>query len=242
MIEINDLHISYDGIKALKGVSLNVKPRQSIAVIGSNGSGKSTLLKGIAGIVNNQKGSIQFEGEDITCLSPLDHIKRSIVYLPQGIDVFPNLSVKENISVFANELSKINRKISVKDAYSFYPALWNKRKSLAGNLSGGERRLMALARCFMLKPKLLLLDEPSAGLSPAMLEIVACKIEDIIGYGTTIILVEQILPIAKRLTKCCYVLKNGTIHTSFPAKHLDEQNDRIREIFMLGKSFTTNCY
>ena len=230
LLEIKDIHISYNGTKAINGVSMNLSEGDSIAVIGPNGSGKSSFLKGLSGIISLSSGTIIYNGEDITNLPPRERLKKSILYFPQGIDVFPRLTVEENLKLFLAE--DINSTSSLEEAYSFYDPLWEKRRKLAGDLSGGERRILALTRAFMAKPKLLLLDEPSAGLAPVMLNVVVKKIEEIISKGTSLILVEQILPVAKRLVDYFYVLNYGAICISFPKKDFDEQKDRLRNIFM----------
>jgi len=230
LLEVKDMHISYNGTKAVNGISMNVSEGESIALIGPNGSGKSTFLKGIAGIIPLNGGSVILDGQDITFLSPRERLKKSIIYLPQGIDVFPSLSVEDNLKLFISEIPDTNA--SLDEAYSFYPSLWDKRKKLAGNLSGGERKLLALTRAFISRPKLLLLDEPSAGLAPEMLEVVVKKIEEILKAGVTLILVEQILPIAKRLAGHFCVLNQGAVCMSFPRELFDEQKDRLKEVFI----------
>lgn len=235
LLEVKDMHISYNGTKAVNGISADIPQGRSVAVIGPNGSGKSTFLKGLAGVMPLSSGKVFFDGEDITELSPRERLKRSILYLPQGIDVFPSLTVEDNIKLF---LSEIPNTSSLDEAYSFYKPLWEKRKKLAGNLSGGERRLLAITRAFMAKPKLLLLDEPSAGIAPAMLDVIVKKIEDILNGETTLILVEQILPIAKRLADFFYILNNGSLYMSFPKEGFDDQKNRVREVFM-GKNLAT---
>lgn len=236
LLEVKDMHISYNGTKAVDGISINVPEGESVGIIGPNGSGKSTFLKGIAGVTPLNDGSVILDGQDITLLSPRERLKKSIVYLPQGLDVFPSLSVEDNLKLFVAEMSNANT--SLDEAYSFYSPLRDKRKKLAGNLSGGERRLLSLTRAIISKPKLLLLDEPSAGLSPAMLDVVVKKIKDIAKAGVTLILVEQILPITKRLANYFYVLSNGSMCISFSKEGFDEQKNRIREVFM-GKKLAT---
>lgn len=229
LLEVKDMHISYNGTKAVNGLSVDISQGKSVAVIGPNGSGKSTFLKGLAGVIPLVSGKVIFSGEDITELSARERLKRSILYLPQGIDVFPSLTVEDNIKLFLYETPNA---LSLDEAYSFHKPLWKKRKKLAGNLSGGERRLLALTRAFMAKPKLLLLDEPSAGIAPAMLDVIVKKIEDILNGETTLILVEQILPIAKRLADYFYVLSNGSMCMSFSKEGFDEQKDKLKGIFM----------
>ena len=209
LLEVKDMYISYNGTKAVNGISMNVSEGESVGIIGPNGSGKSTFLKGLAGITSLNSGTVRLDGKDITTLSPAERLKKSIVYLQQGLDVFPSLSVEDNLKLFIAEMTNAN--VSLDEAYSFYPPLRDKRKKLAGNLSGGERRLLALTRAIISKPKLLLLDEPSAGLAPAMLEVVVKKIEKIVGAGVTLILVEQMLKIVERLANSCFVLNQGAI-------------------------------
>jgi branched-chain amino acid transport system ATP-binding protein len=230
LLEVKDMHISYNGTRAVNGISINVPEGESVGIIGPNGSGKSTFLKGVAGVTPLNGGSVILDCQDITLLSPRQRLKKSIVYLPQGLDVFPSLSVEDNLKLFIAEMPNANT--SLDEAYSFYSPLRDKRKKLAGNLSGGERRLLALTRAIISKPKLLLLDEPSVGLAPAMLEVVVKKIEEVVKTGVTLILVEQLMPIAQRLVNYFYVLDQGAISLSFAKEDFDMQRKRIREIFM----------
>lgn len=230
LLEVKEMHISYNGTKAIDGISINVPEAESVGIIGPNGSGKSTFLKGIAGVTPLNSGSVILDGHDITLLSPGERLKKSIVYLPQGIDVFASLSVEDNLKLFVAEMQNANT--SLDEAYSFYSPLWDKRKKLAGNLSGGEKRLLALSRAIISKPRVLLLDEPSAGLAPAMLETVVKKIEEILKAGVTLILVEQLLPIAQEIAQYFYVFNNGILHSSFPKEQFSQQNCKIMEVFL----------
>ncbi|MDP3112498.1 MAG: ATP-binding cassette domain-containing protein [Thermodesulfovibrionales bacterium] len=233
LLEVMDMYISYNGTKAVDGISINVPEGESVGIIGPNGSGKSTFLKGIAGVTPLNGGSVILDGQDITLLTPRERLKKSIVYLPQGLDVFPSLSVEDNLKLFIAEMPNANT--SLDEAYSFYSPLRDKKKKLAGNLSGGERRLLALTRAIISKPKVLLLDEPSAGLAPAMLEVVVKKIEVILKAGVTLILVEQILTIVQGLVGYLYIFNNGILYSSFSQKEFGQQNNKIKEVF-LGKT------
>ena len=230
LLKVEDMQISYNGTRAISGISMHVSSGSSIGIIGPNGSGKSTLLKGIAGVAPLNNGKLIFDGADITGLSPKERLNRSIVFLPQGIDVFASLTVEDNLKLFISETS--NSLSILDEAYSFYKPLWEKRKKLAGNLSGGERRLLSLSRAFTLKPKLFLADEPTAGLAPAMIDVVVQKVEEVLNKGTTLILVEQILPVAKRLVDCFYVLSNGFLCTFFSKERLEEQKEMLMKVFM----------
>lgn len=230
LLEVKDMHILYNGTKAVAGISMRVPEGESVGIIGPNGSGKSTFLKGLAGVVPLNGGTVTLAGEDITTLSSGDRLKKAMVYLPQGLDVFPSLTVEENLKLFISETPSANN--SLEAAYSFYSPLREKREKLAGNLSGGERRLLALTRAFISKPKLLLIDEPSAGLAPAVLELVVRKIEEIIKAGVMLILVEQLLSIARKLTHQLYIFDQGTIRTSFVASDFDSQANILREVFI----------
>jgi branched-chain amino acid transport system ATP-binding protein len=233
LLDVKQLSISYNGTKALNDVSMEIIEGISIAIIGPNGSGKSSLLKGLYGVIPVNSGNVIYNGKDITRLSPRERFKRSMFYSPQGLDVFPRLEVQENLKLFLSEMP--NTHCSLDEAFSFFPPLWEKRKSLAGNLSGGERRLLALTRAFMAKPKVLLLDEPSAGLAPAMVDLVVNKIKEILRLGTTLILVEQILSVALEITDYFYVLNRGKICITFSAKDFGYYKKEVKKIF-LGQS------
>lgn len=237
LLKTAGLEISYNGIIALRDFDMAIEKGDSIAVLGPNGAGKSTLLRGIAGTVIPKKGTIYYEGEDITNLEPLERIKRSIILLPQGLDIFPSLTVKDNIELMVHELFGRKQKDKLVDeAFSLFKTLYEKRNVLAGNLSGGERRLVALSRALVSKPALLLLDEPSCGLSPVWMDAIFDKIVEIHEMmGTTIILVEQAVRRALEVTNKGYILVNGQLALVDDAKKL-LKDERIVDVYFGNSS------
>ncbi len=188
MLKVENLYSGYEKMEIIKGISLEVGKREIVAIIGPNGSGKSTFLKTIFGTAKIFKGRIYFNGEDITKLKPSEVVARGISYVPQTDNVFLNLTVMENLELGAY-LRKNYEKIE--DVFDIFPVLKEKRKEKALNLSGGERQMLAIARALIQEPKLLLLDEPSAGLAPKLVGEVLEKISEIKNLGLSVVLVEQ---------------------------------------------------
>ncbi len=188
MLKVENIYSGYEKMEIIKGISLEVGKREIVAIIGPNGSGKSTFLKTIFGTVKIFKGKIYFNGEDITKLKPNEIVSRGISYVPQTENVFLNLTVMENLELGAY-LKKNYEKIE--DIFDIFPVLKEKRKEKAINLSGGERQMLAIARALIQEPKLLLLDEPSAGLAPKLVGEILEKINEIKELGLGVVLVEQ---------------------------------------------------
>jgi len=213
LLEAKNLTASYDGIFTLKNINFHIDKGELVAVLGPNGSGKSTLLKSLYGVLKPRGGAIFFNGERIDGLPSSNLIRKGIVFIPQGRRVFPSLTVHENLRVMLSGIGNNKTKISelVDEALSFFPSLKGKEKVLAGCLSGGEQQMVALARSMLAKPNLLLLDEPSLGLSPKWVNEVFGKIKEINHSGTAIVLVEQKLHEALAMADRCYILKLGKV-------------------------------
>ncbi len=206
MLKVENVHSGYEKMEIIKGISLNVGEGEIVAIIGPNGSGKSTFLKTIFGIVKIFKGKIYFKGEDITKLKPNEIVARGISYVPQTDNVFLNLTVMENLELGAY-LRKNYEKIN--EIFEIFPVLKEKRKEKAINLSGGERQMLAIARALIQEPKLLLLDEPSAGLAPKLVGEILEKISDIKKLGLSVLLVEQNVQKALNIADRVCVFVNG---------------------------------
>jgi branched-chain amino acid transport system ATP-binding protein len=231
--EIKDLHVSYGGIAALSGVSLEVKEGETVCLIGANGAGKSTLLKTISGLVKPKSGSIFFNGEDITAMPPHKIVSMGISHSPEGRRVFAPLSVEENLIMGSYVLNKMDRSI-LDFVYETFPILKERRQQMAGTLSGGEQQMLAIGRSLMSSPKLLLLDEPSLGLSPLIARELFALIRKINETkGLTILIVEQNAQAALRLSKRGYVLDVGHVTLSGPADHLLSSDELVESY--LGK-------
>jgi branched-chain amino acid transport system ATP-binding protein len=212
MLEIRDLECRYGSVAALKGVSLSVEKGQIVALIGANGAGKSTLLRSLSGLLAPARGSIMFDGEDIARCSPPQVLKRGIAHCPEGRHVFPDMSVEENLDMGAY-LRRDVGEIAADRARIFdeFPRLAERRRQIAGTLSGGEQQMLAIGRALMSEPKLLLLDEPSLGLSPRMAEEVLSVIVELRSQGITILLVEQNVHNALSVADRAYVFETGRI-------------------------------
>ncbi len=221
MLEVNDLCVSYGAIKALKGISFNVDKNEIITLIGSNGAGKTTTLHAISNIIKKQSGSIKFEGENITSMSAEKIVKRNLIQVPEGRHVFANLTVRENLELGAY-LRKDNVAIKrdMDKVFELFPRLKERFKQYAGTLSGGEQQMLAMGRALMAEPKLLLLDEPSMGLAPILVDEIFEIIKKINSEGTTILLVEQNAFKALSIADRAYVLETGNIAKSGKASDL----------------------
>ncbi|HRT70507.1 MAG TPA: ABC transporter ATP-binding protein [Syntrophales bacterium] len=212
MLRIKDLKVHFGGIFALKGVSLNVSEEKIVTLVGANGAGKSTLVRTICGLVPAESGSIVFQGRDITGLPPHVIAREGIVLVPEGRRVFINLTVYENLLMGAysrNDRSGITR--SIEEVFGTFPRLKERRNQYAGTLSGGEQQMLAVGRALMARPKLLLLDEPSLGLAPLLIQEVFRTILKIHEEGTTILLIEQNAMAALRVADYGYVLETGQV-------------------------------
>jgi branched-chain amino acid transport system ATP-binding protein len=213
VLTAEDLVGGYGGADILRGVSLEVGAGEIVAVIGPNGAGKSTVMKAIFGLVPMREGRVTFLGDDITALAPDQRVRRGMAYVPQERNVFPSLSVQENLEMGAFVRRQTGR-AEYERLYALFPLLAPKRRQPAGELSGGQRQMLALARALIVEPKLLILDEPTAGLSPAaMQEIFAC-LRTINGAGVALLMVEQNARQALQLADRAYVLATGRNRTT----------------------------
>ena len=220
MLEVTDLHSGYGKIEILKGIKIKVPIGKVIASIGSNGAGKTTFLMTLSGIVRASKGSIHWEGKAIERLSPDAIVRLGITHVPEGRRIFQHLTVEENLDLGAYTRRGKDLKEDRKEIFGLFPVLKERFKMLAGNLSGGEQQMLAMARALMARPKLLLLDEPSLGLAPKMVEIVFSIIRQINQRGITVLLVEQNAWKALELADYAYVIESGKIQLTGTGKEL----------------------
>ena len=212
LLEVKNLVVSYGAIKALRGISFSVEQGEVISLIGSNGAGKTTTLHSISNLIKKNSGSIFFEGTDITNLSADKIVNMGLIQVPEGRRVFANLSVKENLEMGAYlRKDKEQIKKDMEWGYELFPRLKERLSQLAGTLSGGEQQMLAMARALMSKPKLLLLDEPSMGLAPILVDEIFEIIKKISSAGTTILLVEQNAYKALSIANRAYILETGEI-------------------------------
>ncbi|MDD4571342.1 MAG: ABC transporter ATP-binding protein [Clostridia bacterium] len=212
MLEIKDLVVSYGGVPALFGVSINVNDGEVVSVVGSNGAGKSTLLKAISGLMKPEGGEVVLDGKSIHNLKAHEIVKQGIVMVPEGRHLFGQMSIVQNLMMGAYQVTdkKVNAD-RLEKVYSIFPRIKEREKQLAGTLSGGEQQMVAIARGLMSEPRILMLDEPSLGLAPIMVKEMFRMIKDIKQTGVTILLVEQRLKDALILSDRAYVLQTGKI-------------------------------
>ena len=235
MLQIENLVVSYGPINALKGISLNVEEKEIVTLIGSNGAGKSTTLSAITGVVRAQSGTITFMGEKITNLPPYKIVAKGVGISPEGREVFPALTVEENLRLGAYaRRDKGGIQASFDRVYELFPRLKEREKQTAGTLSGGEQQMLAIGRALMSEPKLLLLDEPSMGLAPNLVLMIFDLIESINRQGTTILLIEQNANMALSVAHRAYVLETGKI--AFSGKASELANDpRVIAAYLGGR-------
>jgi branched-chain amino acid transport system ATP-binding protein len=212
LLEVGDIHTFYGTIEALKGVSFEVEEGEIVTLIGSNGAGKSTTLRSISGLTPPKQGTIKFDGQEIAETPPQDIVGLGISQAPEGRHCFPRMSVRENLDLggfLRRERSSIEQ--DLERVYELFPRLKEREKQKAGTMSGGEQQMLAIGRALMASPKLLLLDEPSMGLAPILVERIYETIQEINRQGTTILLVEQNANYALEVSKRGYVLETGTV-------------------------------
>jgi branched-chain amino acid transport system ATP-binding protein len=214
MLEVDEIHTFYGNIEALKGVSLTVEEGECVTLIGSNGAGKSTTLRSISGLTPPRTGDIRFEGENITRTPPAEIVKRGISQSPEGRRCFPRMTVRENLDMGAYLRRDKEIAADMARVFELFPRLLERERQKAGTMSGGEQQMLAIGRALMAKPTLLLLDEPSMGIAPILVERIYETIAEINRQGTTILLVEQNANYALSVSKRAYVLETGVVALS----------------------------
>ncbi len=234
MLQVNNLHTYYGNIKALRGVSFHVEKGEILSFIGANGAGKSTLMNTLSGTLKPKMGEILFEGEDITKMTPRDRVKKGIILCPEGRQIFPKFTVEENLLMGAYTVldKKLNQEHYEK-VFELFPQIKDRQKQVAGTLSGGEQQMLAIGRALMSDPKILMLDEPSLGLSPILVEQIFDLIGEINRQGTTILLVEQNAMAALEISDRAYALETGEITIEGSGAEL-LHNDMIRKSYLGG--------
>ena len=233
ILEIQDLVVSYGGIEAVKGISMNVEEGKIVTLIGSNGAGKSTTLKTIAGLVRAKSGKILFDGQNILGKSTDEIVSRGVTLVPEGRRVFPNLTVEENLRIGAY-LRKDNIRPDMDRVYELFPRLHERAWQLAGTLSGGEQQMLAVGRSLMAKPKLIMMDEPSLGLAPLIVRDIFAIIRTINRQGITVLLIEQNANMALKTADWAYVMQTGVILMQGEGRALLE-NEEVKAAY-LGKA------
>ena len=234
MLKIDNIHVYYGAIHALKGVSLEVHKGEIVTLIGANGAGKSTTLRTVSGLLAPKSGAIHFLGENIAGMPAHEIVKHGISQVPEGRRIFAEMSVQENLEMGAfTRKDKAGVEKDFEIVYNRFPRLKERRKQQAGTLSGGEQQMLAMGRALMSRPKLLLLDEPSMGLAPLLIKEIFSIIEDINREGTTVLLVEQNANMALSIAHRAYVMETGRITLQGAAKELAASED-VRKAYLGG--------
>jgi branched-chain amino acid transport system ATP-binding protein len=232
MLEVSDLHVYYGGIHALKGVSFSVEEGEVVTLIGANGAGKTTTLRAISGLVRVARGQVRFQGQRISNLPAHTIVAKGLAHSPEGRGIFPNLTVEENLDIGAflrRDAAGVAK--DKEQALALFPRIKERLEQSAGTLSGGEQQMLAMARALMARPKLLLLDEPSLGLAPQVVQQIFKIVRTIAASGTTILLVEQNAHMALRVARTAHVLEVGTLALSGDAAALSK-DDKIRKAYL----------
>ncbi len=235
LLELEDVHSYYGHIHALKGISLIVDEGEIVTLIGGNGAGKSTTLRTISGLVQARQGKVHLKGKDITHLPPHEIVGLGVGHVPEGRGVFPRLTVRENLEMGAYTISnQSDVKNRMEEVFALFPRLKERVSQYGGTLSGGEQQMLATARGLMLRPHILLMDEPSMGLAPVLVEAIFGVIHSLNEQeGTTILLVEQNANMALRYAARAYVLETGKIVLSGPSKEI-AQNPEVKKAYLGG--------
>ncbi len=232
MLKVNDLNVYYGNIHAIKGVSFEVNEGEVVSLIGANGAGKTTILKTISGLLRSTTGSIEFLGKDITKAEPYTLLSKGLAHVPEGRRIFLQMTVEENLEMGAY-INKGSCEQDIADIYQRFPRLHERRRQIAGTLSGGEQQMLAMGRALMSHPKLLILDEPSMGLAPILVGQIFDLIQELHKAGTTILLVEQNAQMALKIADRAYVLESGKIALTGSGAELIK-SDEIQKVYLGG--------
>ena len=233
MLSVSDLAVSYGAIKAVKGISFDIDEGEIVTLIGANGAGKSTTLNTIAGLIKPDSGSIKFSGEELVGIKPHKIVERGLALCPEGRRVFTHMTVAENLDMGGYTRTDAENKETLELVYEHFPRLKERMNQVAGTLSGGEQQMLAMGRALMSKPKLLMLDEPSMGLAPILVEQIFDIIRELHAAGTTILLVEQNAQAALSVADRAYVLETGKISLTGTGAEL-MASDAVRKAYLGG--------
>jgi branched-chain amino acid transport system ATP-binding protein len=234
LLSVKDLDVHYGAIQALSGVSLEVEAGQIVTLIGGNGAGKTTTLRAISGMIRSTRGRVMFDGQEISSVPAYALVSRGLCHVPEGRGIFANLSVAENLELGAYcRHDRLGIDEDRERALELFPRLRERLKQNAGTLSGGEQQMLAIGRALLARPRLLLLDEPSLGLAPQLVQVIFTIIREINGGGTTVLLVEQNAHMALAVAHRAYVLQTGRVVKSGPARELLEDPD-VKKAYLGG--------
>ena len=233
MLRVDDIHVSYGAIHAVKGLSFVVERGELVTLLGANGAGKTTTLKTVSGLLRPERGSVELEGKPLHRVEADEIVRRGVAHVPEGRKVFPRFTVLENLRIGAYARGKGALDAELNLVFEKFPRLKERQKQYAGTLSGGEQQMLAIGRALMAKPKLLLLDEPSMGLAPKIVEQILETIRAINDAGVTVLLVEQNAAMALAISHRGYVLETGTVILEGTASEL-AGNDLVRQAYLGG--------
>ena len=233
MLKVDNINVYYGSIHAIKDISFEVCRGQIVTLIGANGAGKSTTLQTVSGLLHSKTGSIEFLGKSLAGVAPHRIVEHGLAHVPEGRRVFLQMSVEENLEMGAYTRPRSEISDSIADVYSRFPRLKERRKQIAGTLSGGEQQMLAMGRALMSKPQLLMLDEPSMGLSPILVDQIFDIIKELHRAGTTILLVEQNAQMALSIADRAYVLESGKIVLSGSGEELLE-SEQVKNAYLGG--------
>ena len=221
ILQIQNLHVAYGGIRAVKGIHLDIAPGELVALIGSNGAGKTTTLKTLAGLLKPNSGEIRYDGNSLNGVAAHQRVSMGLALVPEGRGIFARLSISENLLMGAYSRGNSDEiAADLTRMYELFPRLHERKQQLAGTLSGGEQQMVAMARALMSRPRLLMLDEPSMGLAPLMVKKIFQTVRDISAQGMSILLVEQNAKLALQVASRGYVMESGTVTLSGTSKEL----------------------
>lgn len=234
MLKVNDINVYYGAIHAIKGVSFQVSEGEVVTLIGANGAGKSTVLNTVSGLLHPRTGSVRFLDQDLKGAAPHKVVERGLAQVPEGRRIFLQMTVEENLEMGAYTRPSTSIVPGIEDVYKRFPRLEERRKQVAGTLSGGEQQMLAVGRALMSRPKLMMLDEPSLGLAPLVVQDIFSIIGEINKQGVTVLLIEQNANMALKIADLAYVLETGNITMSGTGAEL-LANEKVREAY-LGKN------
>ena len=232
ILKVEDMHVYYGAIHAVKGVSFEVGEGEIVALIGANGAGKSTILKTVSGLMHPRTGSILFDGKNISHTDAHKLVRQGLAHVPEGRRIFLQMSVQDNLEMGAFTKKEVSKE-DLERMFTLFPRLKERRKQIAGTLSGGEQQMLAMSRALMSHPKLLMLDEPSMGLAPILVDQIFSIIKELHAAGTTILLVEQNASKALEIADRAYVLETGSVTLSGTGAELS-QSDEVRKAYLGG--------
>lgn len=233
LLKVEDINVFYGSIHAIKGISFEVNEGEIVTLIGANGAGKSTVLNTVSGLLRSKTGSVHFNGEDISAVAPHKIVERGLAQVPEGRRIFLQMSVQENLEMGAYTQPNLGVAADMEQVFAQFPRLKERRRQISGTLSGGEQQMLAMGRALMSHPKLLMLDEPSMGLAPLLVEQIFDIVKELHKSGTTILLVEQNAQMALSVADRAYVLETGKVSLTGTGAELIE-SDSVRKAYLGG--------